>query len=1511
MYKRLIRIVNTKLKPLFSMKSTLKFNIFSGAYGKRLSHHFLTCLILLSIINIRVTAQNVSVLTQHGDQKRTGWNDREKILNTGNVNSATFGKLLSMSVDDQLYAQPLVFSNLQINGAKHNVVIAATVNNTVYAFDADDGSLYWTKNFTVPGQRPPRNNDLTGACNGNYRDFSGNIGIVGTPVIDSISKTIYFVARSTDSPTSMPGTGNFFQHLHAIDITTGLPRTGSPVEIKASINGNGDGNVNGVLYFNPQKENQRAGLVLSKNIVYLTYAGHCDWAPYHGWIIGYDANNLQQKIVYNTTPDGYAGGIWMSAGAPAVDESGNIYVAVGNGSVGTKNNISDVRNRGESALKLTPNGSTLSIGSFFTPKNFQDLENADLDFGATQVLLMPNTNLAITGCKDGNIYVMDRDNMGGINLTKNNVVQTINLGSGKSLRSSFAYFKGLTKEFFYTWSENAALKAFPFNRITGQFDEANVVIGNAQGPSGANGTLLTVSSDGSKEGTGILWASHASNGDANQSVRPGILRAFDANDVTKELWNSNSNSKDGIGNYAKFVCPTVANGKVYMASFSNQLVIYGVIDTVSVAICNGNGNLAKGKNGVASSTELGANNSSKAFDGDLTTRWASSGSKDPESIYVDLGAKFDICTVKLYWEAALAKDFQIQVSDDATNWITLKTIVGNILYSNTISVKGSGRYVRMYGTGRSTNFGYSLYEFEVYGTAVKTLATPNGLAIASSSRTSVSMLWDAIIGVSYYNVQYKTIGDKSFTNIITTTNSLTLNNLSCGTDYFFKVQAVGSDTSSSDFSSTKGFSTLVCDESCGFLPTRWLTQDVGIVGITGSACFSNDIFRLKASGKDIWDKADGFRIAYKTFTGDGNVTARIDSMDNENPWNKAGIMFRESLDSNSRHALMALTSGNGAAFQYRSTTGETSFNTNITGIKAPYWVKIIKRGTKYSGYISKDSLVWTQVGQSIDLGFGTDPINAGIVITSHDNSRFSKAVFSHVPIVFSSDTSTQTIKCENFVNIALNKPAVSSSLLSVDKSIYEFKAFDGDTSTSWASAQGIDNQWIYLNLGKKFNICGVNIKWALEYAMNYEIQVSDDALNWTTLKMIIGNASLNNYISVNGIGRFVRMYAMVRGTNLGYSIKEMEVYGSEIANQPSNIALNKPGFALANENIDYLPAKAFDGLGYTRWSGAFYTDPSWMYVDLGKKYDINQVIINWELANAQDFQIQTSNDAINWVTIKSITDNNLYTNILNVTGSGRYVRMYGTKHAVGGYSIYEFEVYGNESINTSTIYEAEEAVLFGVSKSSIWYGYTGTAFGDFINPYNDYIEWSVNAPSTGNYQLDFRYALGSSLDRPLELKVNNIIIKPSLSFPNTSAWTNWNITSLTTNLNVGNNLIRLTAIGLSGPNMDHLKINNSLSSRLKPEVAARLNSKSDINLLPTINIYPVPAAGIISIDCENEITGDIQMVSITLGTIYNPSVLKKEINKIVLNIEGLKDGLYIIKIPVKGSIISKKITILH
>jgi len=513
-------------------------------------------------------SQKVSVLTQHNNFKRTGWNSQETSLNIQNVNSTQFGKLFTLMVDDQVYAQPLVFGGLNIGGAVHNVVFIATVSNTVYAFDGTNGTLYWQKNYTVSGLRPPRNSDMTGACGGSYFDFTGNIGIVGTPVIDSASQSMFFVARSTNG-------NNFYQYLHKISLSTGAEMAGSPVKIAATYPGTGNGNVNGIISFDPQKSNQRAALTISQGVVYITTSSHCDWGPYHGWVLGYNTSSLQQQYVFNTTPNDANGGIWQSGGGMAVDDNGNLYTGIGNG--GGVVSPLDGKDFGQSAIKLTPSGNNLTVASYFTPRNFKALDEYDLDFGSFGSFLIPNSSYLFTGGKDGNMFLLNKDNMGGFDSTTNHVYQDVflNVPNGE-FHTLPAFYAGTAGAYIYIWSENDVLRAIPFNTTTQVLNGNGQILGKS-GPIGGNGANISVSSNGSNDNSAIVWTTYAgSNCDAGHTNCAGILQAFSATNPNNLLWSSDANSQDAVGVYAKFNSPTVANGHVYVATFSGRVDVFGL-----------------------------------------------------------------------------------------------------------------------------------------------------------------------------------------------------------------------------------------------------------------------------------------------------------------------------------------------------------------------------------------------------------------------------------------------------------------------------------------------------------------------------------------------------------------------------------------------------------------------------------------------------------------------------------------------------------------------------------------------------------------------------------------------------------------------------------------------------------------------------------------------------------------------------------------------------------------------
>jgi hypothetical protein len=355
-----------------------------------------------------------NVLTHHNDNSRTGANLQEVQLTTSNVNVNQFGKLFTRQVDGQIYAQPLYVSNVSIpNWGIRNIVYVATMHNVVYAFDADDPNLYlplWKNILPVPVPLPDPNIGPSG-----YADILNEVGIISTPVISLQHNAIYVV--------SFTKVGSVYSHwLWALDLATGSDKIFPPVQIMGSVQGSGDGSVNGQITFTSNRQIQRSALLLANDIIYIAFASYGDQGPYHGWVFAYNATTLQQVAVYNTTPNGGQGGIWMAGQGPAADSANNVYFTTGNGSFN-----SDGSALGDSFVKLRPD---LTLADWFSPNDNSTLNFWDWDVGSSGVLLIPGTNLLLGGGKVPKFYLLDTNNMGHFqNWSDSQIVQSFPVNS--------------------------------------------------------------------------------------------------------------------------------------------------------------------------------------------------------------------------------------------------------------------------------------------------------------------------------------------------------------------------------------------------------------------------------------------------------------------------------------------------------------------------------------------------------------------------------------------------------------------------------------------------------------------------------------------------------------------------------------------------------------------------------------------------------------------------------------------------------------------------------------------------------------------------------------------------------------------------------------------------------------------------------------------------------------------------------------------------------------------------
>lgn len=530
-----------------------------------LGTHIVTASLGPSQANATVYVSNYSgTFTYHNDSLRTGQNLTETVLSSANVNPAQFGKLFSYPLDGISFASPLYVANVSIPSAgSHNVVYVATENDSVYAFDADGRSTapLWNVTFLKSGVTTVPCAD-TGECG----DIPTQIGITGTPVIDPSSGTLYVVAKTKE------GT-KYVQRLHALDITTGAEKFGGPVVLQASVPGTGEGASGGNLAFDPLRENQRPALLLNNGVVYIGFGSHGDNNPWHGWVLGYNATSLQQVLVYNVTPNAFGGGIWQGGGGLGADANGNIYFATSNGAFDVNAGGIDY---GDTIEKLSPNG---TVADYFTPHDQSNMDANNLDLGAGGPVLLvdqttgPYPHLLISAGKTGTVYVINRDNMGHYNLNNDNqIVQSLvgALANSDEEHGNFStpvYFSG----FVYFAAVNDNLKAFQFSSglLSATPSSQSAVTFPSRGGS------FAISANGSSNG--ILWAIQNLGDPNNDGTTPGVLIAYSATDLSRELYDTTqAGSRDTMDYPAKFGIPLVANGKVFVAG-QTQLIAYGLL----------------------------------------------------------------------------------------------------------------------------------------------------------------------------------------------------------------------------------------------------------------------------------------------------------------------------------------------------------------------------------------------------------------------------------------------------------------------------------------------------------------------------------------------------------------------------------------------------------------------------------------------------------------------------------------------------------------------------------------------------------------------------------------------------------------------------------------------------------------------------------------------------------------------------------------------------------------------
>jgi hypothetical protein len=516
-------------------------------------------LLLLLILVTAASAQPVVATAQY-DNQRTGANTSETTLTPHNVNDAHFGKLLTLPLDGDVYAQPLYVPRLEIAGkGVHDVVFVATEHDSVYAIDATgkEAVPLWQVSLVNPaaGVTPVAERDMS--C----RFIAPEVGITSTPVIDAATRTIYVLARTSERGSD--GEVRLFQRLHALDLASGAERPGGPVLIRASVKTpTMFGLFSKEVSFHARLDNPRAALLLAGGNVYLSWGSACDVGPYHGWVLAYDARTLKQTGVFNTSPDSEESGIWQSDTGIAADRDGAVYAMTGNGKFDA---AAGGRDYGDSVLKLAFQNGAFGIRDYFTPFDEDRLNREDIDLGSGGPVLLPDQpgahpHVMVAAGKAGVVYLVDRDRMGGFHAGANiHALQTLQVGDGTfgapAYWNGHLYFanrKDVLKDFDV---ENGKLSPFPARQGTRQFEHP--------------GAIPSVSANGRKDG--IVWLVVSRGINRRGQDTDAILYAYDAADVSRELYAGVA------GPSTRFTMPTVAGGRVYIGA-KRSLYVYGLRD---------------------------------------------------------------------------------------------------------------------------------------------------------------------------------------------------------------------------------------------------------------------------------------------------------------------------------------------------------------------------------------------------------------------------------------------------------------------------------------------------------------------------------------------------------------------------------------------------------------------------------------------------------------------------------------------------------------------------------------------------------------------------------------------------------------------------------------------------------------------------------------------------------------------------------------------------------------------
>lgn len=1149
------------------------------------SPFFALLLLLVQVVTVR---SQVNITMWQADLQHTGQNLNETVLTPALVSSAgNFGLLFAQATDGQIYGQPLYVSGLNIGGTLHNVVYAVTQHASIYAFDADDNTgananPLWKKSLLPSGAIPPPQSEVGSG------DISVELGITATPVIDLASQTIYVLAKFKITSTS-----TYQQRLHALDLKTGAEKFNGPIIVNPAFPGSSTDAVNGIIPFNPLRSHARCALLLYNGIVYLSYASHSDSTPYHGEIAGYDAATLQLVKTFNASPNGMKNGIWQGGASPAVDSFGNMYVATGNGPFDqTPSQYTTGTNWGMSFLKLPTTGAfAVSYSNplnWFTPSDWPELNFGDLDLGSSGLLLLPDQSggthprLMVGGGKGGNLYVIDRDNMGGLN-TPNRSVQEIT--ETNSLFVTPAYHKGYI--YYAPSGSKMTQRAVGYNPVDGTYISTTAIRSNFT-YAGGHGAHAFISANGNQNG--IVWCLDLGT--------PARLHAYNATNVSGNPIYSGSATLPGNINCSgrKFTIPIVANGKVYFtadADNKGRVFVFGrpppVAGTptapsnlLATAITSGAVRLTWNDN---SNNELSFKvKRSTTFAGPFTA--LSPNSNANETSFTDSGLNpsttyyYQVVAANANGESnptpvASATTFPYYAPSGLIGYWNFDEGSGGTAADST----GNGRNGSLNGEiAWDTGFVNNAISFHGTGAAVSNIAVPNSSAFQFAANQSFTLAaWvypsalrgspEAVIAKSrdqgnYYGIWINAANQWAFSGStgevvggpVVQSSWSHVAVVQDGTAGTRKIYINGTLSGSGAAQAADGNGPLWIGQAklSSGVATDSFPGSIDEVILYNRALQSSEIGRLlsppvlQSESSQTHGVAGSFgQLLTPTLT-------RVMEARKGVTVGTYRLVLSFSAPVSGIQASLLLQDGgtavgNVGSIAYDSTGRIVTVTLNGVGNAQGLHLHLNSILPGNGTAVIPFNVLWGDVNRdgAVDyLDLNIAQWNHGVTLTSVTSQydiNCDGAISAADDALVSVTMGTQ-LGLRTSTNLALHRPSLSSSAVGVNTSA---PAFDGNVTTRWESNAG-DPQWISVDLGSVSSIESVALNWENAAGRTYTIQFSNDNINWTTPVSESNNpgAGIRSYsLPANTTARYVRLNGTSRTTIYGYSLWEFEVYG--------------------------------------------------------------------------------------------------------------------------------------------------------------------------------------------------------------------------------------------------------------------------------------------------------------------------------------------------------------------------------